>query len=38
MLDDFHFIIIEVSNASKYILHRNEAKKETMYEKIEEEL
>jgi hypothetical protein len=38
MIDDFDFIITEVSDASKYIFHRNEAKKETMYEKIEEEL
>jgi hypothetical protein len=38
MLDDFDFIIAAVSDASEDLLHRNEAKKETMYEKIEAEL
>jgi hypothetical protein len=38
MLDDFDFIITVVSDASKDILQRNEAKQETMYERIEEEL
>jgi hypothetical protein len=38
MLDDFYFIIPAVSDASKYLVQRNETKKETMYEIIEEEL
>jgi hypothetical protein len=38
MLDDFDFIIAAVSDASEDILQRNEAKQETMYEKIEAEL
>jgi hypothetical protein len=38
MLDDFDFIIAAVSNTSKDIFQINEAKKETMYEKIEVEL
>ena len=38
MLNDFDFIIVVVSDASKDILQRNESNKETMYEKIEEEL
>jgi hypothetical protein len=38
MLDDFNFIITEVSDASKDIFYRNEVNKETVYEKIEEEL
>jgi hypothetical protein len=36
--NDFDFIIIAISNASKDILQRNEAKKETMYERIEVEM
>jgi hypothetical protein len=38
MLDDFNFIIVTISDTSEDILQRNEAKKETMYEKIEAEL
>jgi hypothetical protein len=37
-LNDFDFIIVVVSDASEDILQRNESKKETMYEKSEEEL
>jgi hypothetical protein len=35
-LDDFDFIIAAVSDASEDILQRNEAKQETMYERIED--
>jgi hypothetical protein len=35
-LDDFDFIIAVVSYISKDILQRNEAKKETMYEKLKQ--
>jgi hypothetical protein len=38
MVDDFNFIIAVVSDASEDILQRNEAKQETMYERIEAEL
>jgi hypothetical protein len=38
MLDDFHFIIAVVLDASEDLLQRNEAKQETMYEIIEAEL
>jgi hypothetical protein len=37
-LDDFDFIITTISDALEDLLQRNEAKKETMYEKIEAEL
>jgi hypothetical protein len=38
MVDDFEFIITAVSDASEDILQKNEAKKESMYEIIEEKL
>jgi hypothetical protein len=38
MLNDFKFIIAVVSDALEDIFQKNEAKKETMYEKIEIEL
>jgi hypothetical protein len=38
MLDDFDFIIAVVLDASQYIMQNIEAKKATMYEKIEIEL
>jgi hypothetical protein len=37
-LDDFDFIIVTVSDASKDVFQINEAKQETMYERIEAEL
>jgi hypothetical protein len=37
-LNDFDFIIAVISDTSEDILQRNEAKQETMYEKIEAEL
>jgi hypothetical protein len=37
-LDEFNFIIAVVSYSLEDILQRNEAKKQTMYEKIEAEL
>jgi hypothetical protein len=37
-VDDFDFIIAAISDASEYILQRNEAKQETMYERIEADL
>jgi hypothetical protein len=37
-LDDFNFIITAVSDTSEHILQINEAKQETMYEKIESKL
>jgi hypothetical protein len=37
-MDDIDFIIAVVSDTSKDILQRNEAKQETMYERIEEDL
>jgi hypothetical protein len=38
MMDDFDLIIAAISDTSEEILHRNEAKKETMYDRIEIEL
>jgi hypothetical protein len=38
MVDDFDFIIAVVSDALEDILQRNEAKQETMYERLEAEL
>jgi hypothetical protein len=37
-MDDIDFIIVVVSDSSKDILQCNEAKQQTMYERIEEEL
>jgi hypothetical protein len=37
-MDDIDLIFIVVSNTSEDILHRNESKQETMYERIEEEM
>jgi hypothetical protein len=37
-MDDIDFIIVVVSDTSEDILQHNEAKQETMYEKIEAEL
>jgi hypothetical protein len=37
-MDDIDFIIVDVSDTSKDILQNNEAKQDTMYEIIEEEL
>jgi hypothetical protein len=38
MVDDIYLIIVIVSYTSEDILQRNEAKQETMYERIEAEL
>jgi hypothetical protein len=38
MVDDFDFIIAAVSDASKDILQKTEAKQEAMYDRIETEL
>jgi hypothetical protein len=38
MMDDIDLIIVVVSDTSEDILHCNEAKQETMYDRIEEEL
>jgi hypothetical protein len=38
MMDDIDFIIVIVSDTSEDILQRNEAKQETMYERIEAKL
>jgi hypothetical protein len=35
MLDDFNFVITAISDTSQDIMQNTEAKKESMYEKIE---
>jgi hypothetical protein len=37
-MDDIYFIIVVVSDTLEYILQCNEAKQETMYERIEVKL